>query len=194
MSPNSLMHDGSGRGLIADLDHAVDVDGLQLVHGADIAPVPYPVSGTPSFLAIDLLDLQVREGPGPVTHYYRYELESLFYSLAWISAHFHHGQLVWSTAFGDWLSGNSNAIAASKRNFLEACASESHQFVRSNDITLKWLPTLAKLFRDGFAARDEAKRVGNDFDEETLGGRVTFETFMGILQSESCEASVESVA
>jgi hypothetical protein len=200
MSPNSLMHDSSGRGVIVDLDHAVNLDGLQLVHGAKVAPpLPYPISGTPSFLAIDLLDLQAQGNTSSITYHYRYELESLFYSLAWISTHFHHGQLAWSTAFGDWLSGNSNAIAASKRSFLEACASESHQFVRSNDITLKWLPALAKLFRDAFAARDEAKRVGSGLDEETLGGRVTFEAFMGVLQSEGSmtaltKTDIESIA
>lgn len=185
MSPNSLMHDGSGRGLIVDLDQSINVDGLKLVDGTGTAAsLPGPASGTPSFLAIDLLNLQAQGTTSPITHYYRYELESLFYSLAWISAHFHYGQLTWSTALGDWLSGDPRIISASKRNFLEACASGSYQFVRANDITLKWLPALAKLFQDAFAARDEARRVGGGLDEETLGGRVTFETFMGVLRGD----------
>ena len=187
MSPNSLMHNGNGRGVIVDLDQAVNVDGFKLDGAGVAAPLPCSVFGTPSFLAIDLLDVQAQGNTGTDKHYYRYELESLFYSLAWISTHFHRGELVWSTALGDWLSGNPNIISASKRDFLQACASGSYQFVRSNDITLKWLPALAKLFKDAFAARDEAKRTGSDLDEETLGGHVTFETFMGILENEICQ-------
>lgn len=173
------MHNKPGYGTLIDLDHAICVDGLSL-HGDDkVAPVPSPAVGTPSFMAVDL---HSEENALPAKHYYRFELESFFYSLAWIATHYHFGKMSWSSALGEWLSGDDQKVVASKRQFMAACASDSYEYSWSSDVSAKWLPRLGTLFHDAFTARDEAREVGSDFDDETLGGRVTYETFLKVLE------------
>lgn len=175
------MANNPGEGTIVDLEFAIGIDGLSLRADKKVEPIAHPTIGTPSFIAIDLhAPNEIR----PVKHFFRLDLESFVYSLAWIVTHYHTGRAVWSAAFGDWMSGDDAQIAASKREFLASCAKNAQPFgvgVES-DMTKEWLPRLCRLFADAFAARDAAALIGEDFNDETLGGRITYESFLIALE------------
>ncbi|KAF8323242.1 hypothetical protein DL93DRAFT_2070846 [Clavulina sp. PMI_390] len=180
ISPSNLMFETYGVGAIVDLEHAISVDGLSLRDDHDVPAPPTAAVGTPAFMSIDLhLEAEHR----PTRHYYRFDLESFFYSLAWLATHFHFGQERYSTYFGEWVTGKDQDILTAKRQYMAACRDNSFKYDDSTSITETWLPALGKLFYEGYAARDAARTAKETFDDETLGGYVTYENFMNILAS-----------
>lgn len=65
-----------------------------------------------------------------------------------------------------------------------ACVNKSFTYQFPTDVTSTWLPSLANLFHEAYAARDIARAAGEEFDDETLGGRITYETFIDALELE----------
>lgn len=181
VSPKNLMYSSPGHGTIIDLDHALSVDGLSLREDNTVEPIPPPVAGTPAFMA---LDLHMEGHALPLKHYYRFDLESFFYSMAWIATHYNQGKASWTDTLGDWMSGNDQKVAVSKRDYIIACIDKSFTYQFPTDVTSTWLPSLAKLFHEAYAARDAARAAGKEFDDETLGGRITYETFIDALELE----------
>ena len=151
-------------------------------------------------------DLHIKK---PLIHYERYDYESLFYSLYWISVFYSEGksrlETEISSAYKEWKEWNSykdTEIYKSKQSFLlsgwnEGCMSSF--FLPLDEC---WLDPIRDLFGDGYRAqrkyekrklnteslknRAEGKEASSRspqtiFNDETLGGHVTFEKIYNIL-------------
>ena len=155
-------------GILIDLDLAVRLkDGERRL---TFEPVP---AGTLAFRAIDVLD------QGEFVHelYYRYDLESFFYALVWILTYYPHS---FSTPVRDWTkwySAHPLAIANSKAGMFWGASAN----MPDGPLKELWLLKLANLFAKG--QRLHARY--DDTDKETMGGYLTYEKFMTILDPES---------
>ena len=159
--------------------------------------------GTRAFIS---RDLHIKN---PLIHYERYDYESLFYSLYWISVFYSEGksrpETEISEAYEYWKGWNSyedDTIILKKGDFL--CLSGGNGFLSSFFLPLDecWLDPLRDLFGDGYKAqkkyekrklyigslenRAEGEEVSSRFpqtvfNDETLGGHVTFEKIYNIL-------------
>ena len=155
-------------GVLIDLDLAVRLkDGERQLA---FEPVP---AGTLAFRAIDIL------WQGEFVHelHYRHDLESFFYTLVWILTYYPHS---FSTPVGEWSQWYNThpfVIANSKIGMFIGAS------VNMPDGPLKepWLLKLANLFAKGQRLR---ARYG-DTDKETLGGYLTYEKIMAVLDPES---------
>ena len=67
-------------------------------------------TGTCPFLAIDLLTAK----GDPSTHTERYDFESMFYALVWISRRYSAGKLVNKDALSDWNNPNVKILSDTK--------------------------------------------------------------------------------
>jgi hypothetical protein len=99
--------DGSFRGVLNDFDLAVRLDTL-----AEEGHSSLHRTGTLPFMAVELLTDQ------PAKHLFRHDLESLFYVVVWIAAHYDQkGEDVHRDALSSWQTGGLQAIMASKLHF-----------------------------------------------------------------------------
>ena len=145
----------------------------------------------------------------PLIHYERYDYESLFYSLYWISVFYTGGKSRPKTEISEiyeewkeWNSYKDTMIYKSKQSFLfsgwnEGCISSF--FLPLDEC---WLDPIRDLFGVGYRAqkkyekrklyigslenRAEGKEASSRspqtiFNDETLGGHVTFEKIYDIL-------------
>lgn len=178
ISLNNLMVDPSvpTSGVLIDLDMAAQVKPHS---GKPLEVVPI-LTGTTPFLAIDLLG----DTP-PSKAYYRHDLESFLYVLGWISVTYNLGVKQPSDHFAAWCSGSWADIAEHKLHWLSLPCTDNatEQFA---PLQPTWLLGLRKLFHDGYTAQKlyQAGLPGNleSFDYETLGGYVTYEKFLAVLQ------------
>ena len=154
----------TGVGVLIDLDLAAPVDTLK--ESASHA-------GTLPFLAIDLIP----EGT-PMKHYYRHDLESFYYTLVWAVTHFHHGALAPSDILTAWYTGTWREIRRSKGGFL--MLSLEDEYPSGTWLKDDWLCNLGELFALGYSRRPRRGDRGG-FDEETLAGVVTFDSFLACL-------------
>ena len=155
-------------GVLIDLDLAVRLkDGERQL---TFEPVP---AGTLAFRAIDVLD------QGEFVHelYYRYDLESFFYALVWILTYYPHSFSTPVCDWSRWYNTHPLLIANSKAGmFFRASAN-----MPDGPLKEPWLLKLANLF-----AKGQNLRAGlEDMDEETMGGYLTYEKFMAVLDPES---------
>ena len=141
-------------------------------------------TGTMPFMAIDLL----REEP--VEHLYRHDLESLFYVLVWITSRFNDGKEIPSPPLQEWAKGDHRIVETSKCAFiLEPSLFPTEKFESFGF----HITRMHMMFRQGHAARSNARafarrfNIGSpvtSFDDVTLGGWVTFDTFQSILDTD----------
>ena len=145
----------------------------------------------------------------PLIHYERYDYESLLYSLYWISVFYSEGksrpETEISGAYEDWKKWNSyedDIITSKKGSFLYLGGKDG--FLSSFFLPLDecWIDPIRDLFCDGYRAqikyekrklyigslenRAEGKEASSRspqtiFNDETLGGHVTFEKIYNIL-------------
>lgn len=172
ISVNNLMVDAHDHsvGVLIDLDLAVQLkDGDTILH---FDPVP---GGTIPFRARGILN----QNEPITTLYYRYDLESFFYTLLWI------------LAFYPFDFSTTIEADYSKWSELPPQQLAIHKAVQLFDMSLggslpdgplkeRWLVKLAKLFYDGY-------RHPKSKDAETLNGRVTYSNFMSILNENDVE-------
>jgi hypothetical protein len=200
VTPFSLMttpYNGA-QGYLLDLENATDLDGSSLVaDGESPKALPLPAEGTPNFYSLDVLDGLKLSSPGssPINHIYRHDLESFLYSLCWILTHCRRGTLVYSCAFAEWQSGDVQVVRDAKVSFLESLADGTFNVppgfgygAKSNAVLGTWIHRLGRLFINAYKAKTESfkgKKVArlNVVDDETLGGMITYEKFMNILES-----------
>ncbi|KAJ7613920.1 hypothetical protein FB45DRAFT_3274 [Roridomyces roridus] len=134
--------------------------------------------GTIPFMAFDLLN---RERPPP-THLPRHDLESLMYALVFLVCE------VEGTQLARWRDLGMQEVHDSKIvTLLEGFPFPKDGFERFLD----WTYQLGELFLDAFGARTKARRLRllngkqqqpvPEVDDETLGGRLTFDTFASTL-------------
>jgi hypothetical protein len=100
--------DGSFRGVLNDFDLAVRLDALAQEGHSSLHR-----TGTLPFMAVELLTDR------PAKHLFRHDLESLFYVMVWIAAHYDQkGEVVHRDALSSWQTGGLQVIRASKRQFI----------------------------------------------------------------------------
>ncbi|KAJ8463464.1 hypothetical protein ONZ45_g17571 [Pleurotus djamor] len=156
-------------------------------------------TGTQPFMAVDLLD------KNPPPHLYRHDLESFFYVLLWAMIHYDlKGKTKYHRrhALSPWES-DMGPNAASKRDVLNTRNVREELFKsvqrKFKPLIDEWVEPLARMFRDGFNDREKHADLVSDhkralknknsgpvepppkFDDETLGGKVTFENFMIVI-------------
>jgi len=171
ISINNLMveKDNEAKGVLIDLDLAV------LVIGGESAQQCRPVlGGTLPFLSVDLL-----VDPPPRYHLYRFDLESFFFVLGWILIRFdEEGIEVEPDELIEWYTGKRVQMKHGKTGFLGWPTSSLAR--RFPALQKSWLWKLGQLFHKGYLKR-YSMRDSHTFDDETLGGSVTYEKFLEIL-------------
>ena len=164
-------------GVLSDMDLAVSVGVTN--------PSSKQRTGTKPFMAIDLLR------PDPPVHMYRHDLESMFYVLVWITSLFNNGKELIEPPLQEWADLGGMALIKEKNSFI---MSEPPPPTSEFDALGRWVVSLQTTIRDGFSARTKyrselaiAKRSkamhSPIFEEETLGGFVTFDMFQAILDT-----------
>ena len=167
--------DDRNRGVLIDLDLAVRVQ------GSDKKPIGEPQPpGTITFRSVDLC----KDNPQEV--FYRHDLESFFFVLAWIFTHYDKGKPVLRDQYRHWHEGDLKSIAGSKMGFLIMA---SLRLTSPPRLQTSWIVRLAEMFdtayrsRSGFQTRQRRTSIPESFDEETLEGQITYEKFMDILEA-----------
>ena len=146
-------------------------------------------SGTMSFMSIDL-----HEDPPPV-HMERFEYESLFYVLYWICLSYSDGKLLPEekrhSAFKCWPRWNSNdhegvrSAKAGLRDNGKIFENVDKFPAMYRPLIRPWLYLLQHTLRKGYNARNDADFAGRmaEFDDDTLGGYVSYESIHKILEN-----------
>jgi hypothetical protein len=163
-------------GMIVNFDNAVDTMAQEI---SDLGPSVYTINGRPSpFLSVDLLSTHI-----PKYIYYRHDLESFLYLLTTLIVRYASGRQIeeGSAQLDKWASGPLSDIERSKRQFLaEPNVLFASQF---KDLKGKWVVKIAEAFHKGYIRKDEARLRGDAaFDDETLGGSVSYESLSKIIQ------------
>ena len=169
------------KGVLVDFSMAVlDKDqktGKQLDHDSTQDIAPY-------YRAIDLC----QDDPLPRS-LYRHELESFFYALCYILAY--RAKVHEEYPLADCGNGTWEDIKSRKREWLKTSRTSSKPFPDEVSLQDAWIIPLMEIFRKGYDARDNynprgvgTKKAGTGFDGETLGGHVTYEAFMRVLNSQ----------
>jgi hypothetical protein len=144
-------------------------------------------TGTKPFMAIDLIR------PDPTVHMYRHDLESMFYVLVWITSRFHDGQEIADPPLQEW-ADNGDLTLVEKKSFFVTMSEPPPPTSEFDPLGL-WVFSLQKVMRNGFSARTEYRSevaialrskaiYARTFEDETLGGFVTFDTFQAILDAQ----------
>ncbi|KAF8146385.1 hypothetical protein K438DRAFT_1628156 [Mycena galopus ATCC 62051] len=138
-------------------------------------------TGTAPYMALDLLM------PGlPPPHLYRFDLESLFYVMVVVSCSYEDGAEIENPPFDEWEHLGTAKLWDQKTIFFcNLVPPPTPGFVGFNNLN----QSLAMLFVNGFRARRShelraslGRGLATDFDDRTLGGHVTFDTFERILE------------
>ncbi|KAJ8517264.1 hypothetical protein ONZ45_g5537 [Pleurotus djamor] len=153
-------------------------------------------TGTQPFMAVDLL------ADAPPPHLYRHDLESFLWVLLWAMVNYDlkgHRRIPKDHPLSAWES-DTTSNSKSKRGIIEHIqdlkAITDKVRPAFQPLIEEWVTPLVDLFADGFTAQETNARLlarqarssrlsGSDeqpgFDNDTLGGNVTFEKFMEVI-------------
>lgn len=139
-------------------------------------------TGTIPFMAHDLL---VDEPP---VHLYRHDLESFFYILVWAAVHFdiqNKTRLPTHAALKIWDDDSLNIAHCAKSALFSTYGGAFNLVFRHvrgefSNVLDNWILPLWDLFREAIHSIPRPGRA-EDYDKDTLGGRITFHTFMTAL-------------
>ena len=177
------LEDGSVQGVLNDWDVA------STSHTESDSEHTNMRTGTMPFMSIDL-----HEDPPPV-HIERFEYESLFYVLYWICLSYSDGKLLPAkerhSSFKRWPKWNSNDhddVREAKIGLLndETIFEDADKFpAMYRPLIRPWLRLLQYTLRRGYSARHDARFAGKlaEFDNDTLGKYVSYESIHKILES-----------
>ncbi|KAJ7917811.1 hypothetical protein B0H13DRAFT_1608040, partial [Mycena leptocephala] len=172
ISRNNLMYrqiNGKVYGVLNDFD-------LSVLLNKEPRSTSNQRTGTEPYMAMDLLVT----GPPP-PHLYRFDLESLFYVIAYVVCQYHEGKKIDDLPFDEWDHLGTKALRKSKKAFLgTAIPNPTSNYLSFNDLNME----LRKLFRDGYNAQEDAsEKRDSSFDNPTLGDNVDFDKFEAILKT-----------
>ena len=184
LSINNVMFamtpEGKPYGVLIDWDLTIDVKAKA---GVGYVASASHRTGTGPFMAIDLLEF---DGDSP--HFYRHDLESFFYILIWCACGFLLGgaevrerKFVGSWAVKQWTEVHGKKTELydpGQRAYKDLEAAITTPF---KPLWETWIRPLAEMTS---YARSDARldsRMGVACDTETLGGRMTYRTFMQTL-------------
>ncbi|KAJ7877113.1 hypothetical protein B0H14DRAFT_1690311 [Mycena olivaceomarginata] len=187
ISRNNLMYrrkNGKIYGVLNDFD-------LSVVIGKEPRSTSKQRTGTEPYMAVDLLVT----GPPP-PHLCRFDLESLFYVIAYVVCQYHEGKKIDNPPFDAWDHLPTTALRAEKRQFLADAMTVPPT---SNFLALRRaILHLHKMFQNAYNARadatfatldlesttfddDKLGLASTDFADDTLGDHITFDKFEKIL-------------
>lgn len=183
ISVGNLMVDASNptQGVLIDLDFAVRV----AQHGDPLDGGTFPPAGTLIFRAFDLITPDK-----PLKAYYRHDLESFLYTLLWIQTHYLDGKKYdhpEANHFDFNFNGTWNTTQGRREGFLISGYIRHGSQLPLTSLRDHWLTPLRRLFGDALIAESRAfvsqrQGKGVPLDRETFGGRISYETFIEILQ------------
>ncbi|KAH8814649.1 hypothetical protein DL96DRAFT_1715829 [Flagelloscypha sp. PMI_526] len=150
-------------GVLNDFDLSSD-------QSTDGSPKSNQRTGTAPFMAIDLL----KRDPPP-RHLYRHDLESLYYIIICTVCDKRRPPIK------KWFEVDNDAMADSKTRFFNEDPLQPYDDFR---VFAELLDQLHYTFQDGFVARMTRRRDAKQtYDDETLGGCVSFEKIAAIFDS-----------
>lgn len=186
LSENNVMvlplPDGKAKGVLNDWDMA------KLVQDRtnEVLASAYG-TGTPPFMATDLLQaewMKTSQDKLP-PHWFRHDLESLFYILVWAAIHY---DINLGTRDSEdhpflttWTEGDARNHEA-KVAFLTGGVVQEKRLLGAikpefEQVAKEWIIPLRKLFKKAIFLGTEAEKE-DDYDTSTYGGELTFKTFM----------------
>ena len=166
------------QGVLIDLDFAVRV----AQHGNPIDGETFPRAGTLIFRAFDLLTPD-----NPLKAYYRHDLESFFYTLLWIQMHYVDGKKHVhpdANSFDFNFDVTWGSTRGQKVGFLlGSCHMDGYQLPLTS-LRDEWLTPMHRMFGEALRARRNFTREGKGaaLDQETFGGRITYEAFENVIR------------
>ncbi|THH03467.1 hypothetical protein EW145_g6233 [Phellinidium pouzarii] len=152
-------------------------------------------TGTLPFMSADLLEAWALLLPGrskakPLPdHIERFDWESMFYVLFWIACHYDDGKDVNPMALNDWVYPDRAVLPAIKRDLLLL---PDYGLITEYFLPLAqtWLDPLCESFSKGYNAQNRHNKElsfkcvnPSDFNNETLGGHVTYEAVWKIFKT-----------
>ncbi|KAF9067845.1 hypothetical protein BDP27DRAFT_1295858 [Rhodocollybia butyracea] len=157
---------GQVHGVLNDFDHAIRI-------GPESTPSSRQRTGTAPYMAIDILDAS----PPPI-HLYRHDLESLYYVLVCTVCPSE------DPSIKKWFNSGGSVMADLKRAFF----TKPHLTPQPGfQVFSKWMDALHTAFGDGLVARynhSKGRLTDPPYDNETLGGNVTFDAFSVIFETD----------
>ncbi|KAL5528122.1 hypothetical protein ACEPAF_7258 [Sanghuangporus sanghuang] len=185
ISPHNLMVRDSGDGAV----HGVLID-------FDLASVGEPRgeehhgrrTGTRRFMSKELL-----AGQTPL-HLERFDWESFFYVICWIGAHYSNGEEIKTDTLGELDTDVDNLLVPFKQSLLIGFSQPNLRTLFTDlykPLVSSWMDDMQSMYLAAEQARKrfrdtKAANSGRDtpeFDEETLGGVVTWDKFWQILKN-----------
>ncbi|KAL5484871.1 hypothetical protein ACEPAI_7513 [Sanghuangporus weigelae] len=176
----------------------VRYNGPHKIHGVlidfDLASLGLPTpeghlgrrTGTRPYMSVDLLR---EETP---LHLERFDWESFFYVICWIASHYSGGDAVKTDAFNEWDEPDDKKLRSIKKELLVGLSEPNLDSVFTDFYKplISWMDDIQSMFLAADQARKKFERVkaANPedcslvFDEETLGGHVTWEKFWEIIK------------
>ena len=188
LSENNLMFkrdadSKSAKGIVNDWDMASHLDS---VTGEVPTSTARHRTGTIPFMAIDLLSAD------PPVHLYRHDLESFFYILVWAAIHFDIPSKKRLRTHPDLEEWDDDSLRKARKSKIAMISwhSEATELIFDNvreefsGVLANWILPLWRLFNSAFNLRQEIsfQDHAEPYDNETLGGRITFHTFMATLK------------
>lgn len=187
-----------GHGLLIDLDFAARVrqlapDGKQYVTNT------FTMAGTPAFRSVDIIDCDEPYGKPYGDHWPWHDLESFYWCLLWIlTFSFNHGRLRNGGDYRWWYEWSAHSVKAEKLDHLRRPTSEMEDFpARIRPFSHDALHRLRAMFAAGYDALDrydagDHTALGSsETDMGTMGGHVTYEKFIAILEEDEYEPDVD---
>lgn len=186
LSENNVMvlplPDGKAKGVLNDWDMAkfVHDQNEQLLdsdHG----------TGTPPFMAREFLRAEVIRTPTyrrPTPHWFRHDLESLFYILIWAAIQYNLSQGTRDAEYHPFVKDWTKDVAlncSAKTAFIVGGDEEEDELLEAvkpdfKDVANEWILPLRSLFRTAHFLGTR-KKAGTA-DPSTYGGHLTFKAFM----------------
>ncbi|KAG6846751.1 hypothetical protein H0H93_012101, partial [Arthromyces matolae] len=187
ISENNLMFkcgtDGHIKGILNDWDIASDEVDEPICRSQP--RLSHRILGTIPFMARDLL---VAHGTPP-PHLYRHDLESFFYILVWAAVNYDFGaddpRKLIDPVIAEWDADTLKGAKALKSHFI--CDPPTMAMVIERvqprcRILLPWIDSLWFMFNQAQSYyMTNHRNLPKDWDHETQGGRITFQTFMKAL-------------
>lgn len=175
--------DGKVKGVLNDWDMAKCVQDqkdqlLDSDHG----------TGTPPFMAREFLRAEVTrtaEYRRSTPHWFRHDLESLFYILIWAAIHYNISQGTRDTHchpfLKDWTK-DAARNAGSKTSFIVGGEEEEDGLLEAvkpefEQVAHEWILPLRSLFKRAVYLGTQGDKK-DDYDSSTYGGHLTFKAFM----------------
>ncbi|KAL5482922.1 hypothetical protein ACEPAI_9517 [Sanghuangporus weigelae] len=132
-------------------------------------------------MAIDLLG---KETP---PHLEKFGWESFFYVVCWIGSHYSNGTEIQTNALKTWDADDDETLSEVKQSVLFGLSRPNLGILFFTDfykpLICMWIQDMQSMFLAADQARKKFERAkAANLEEETLGGRVTWDKFWQILE------------